>query len=144
MIAIDTNVLLRYLLADDKEQSEKARKLLNGEQQVLVTDVVLVETIWTLQGKRFQLNKDRLGNTLVALFSLPNIVFEDANAVWSATKDFIRAKPIKVAGKKKHFGFADALIINKSNSFAQSKNTVLEAMYTFDIAALEHPRARLP
>ncbi|HFE38753.1 MAG TPA: PIN domain-containing protein, partial [Gammaproteobacteria bacterium] len=48
MIAIDTNVLLRYLLWDDKPQAAKADRLINGTEPVLVTDVVLVETLWTL------------------------------------------------------------------------------------------------
>ena len=45
MIAIDTNVLLRYLLDDEQTQAKKATKLIKGEEIVLVTDVVLVETI---------------------------------------------------------------------------------------------------
>ncbi len=48
MIAIDTNVLLRYLLQDDKKQSVKADKLVAGRRKVLITDVVLVETIFTV------------------------------------------------------------------------------------------------
>jgi len=53
VIAIDTNVLLRYLLQDDQRQSAKASGLINGEEDVLVTDVVLAETLWndeTLSG----------------------------------------------------------------------------------------------
>jgi len=46
MIAIDTNVLLRYLLEDEVVQSNKATKLITGTEKVLVTDVVLIETIW--------------------------------------------------------------------------------------------------
>ena len=51
MIAVDTNVLLRYLLNDDQSQAAIAEKLINGKEIVLITDVVLVETIWTLKGK---------------------------------------------------------------------------------------------
>ena len=57
MIAVDTNVLLRYLLNDDQGQAAIAEKLINGKEIVLFTDVVLVETIWTLKGKKYQLNK---------------------------------------------------------------------------------------
>lgn len=39
MIAIDTNVLLRYLLEDDKSQAKKATALITDENQVLVTVV---------------------------------------------------------------------------------------------------------
>ena len=42
-MAVDTNVLLRYLLADVKLQAAKAEELLSGKQPVLITDVVLVD-----------------------------------------------------------------------------------------------------
>ena len=57
MIAIDTNVLLRYLLNDDQRQAAIADKLINGTDAVLITDIVLVESVWTLKGKKYQLNK---------------------------------------------------------------------------------------
>jgi len=47
MIAIDTNVLLRYLLQDDEQQANRATKLIVGTEPVLISDVVLTETIWT-------------------------------------------------------------------------------------------------
>ena len=56
MIAIDTNVLLRYLLADDAIQYRKAKVLIEARYPVLITDVVLVETVWTLAGRRYNLD----------------------------------------------------------------------------------------
>ncbi|MCF6221357.1 MAG: hypothetical protein L3J65_09610 [Robiginitomaculum sp.] len=73
MIAIDTNVLLRYLLGDNKTQSQKATKLITGDLPVLVGDIVLVETIWTLRGKKFKLGKAGIIEVLNALFEEPNI-----------------------------------------------------------------------
>ena len=43
MIAVDTNVLLRYLLNDDAVQVDIAASLIKGSDTVLITDVVLVE-----------------------------------------------------------------------------------------------------
>jgi len=48
VIAIDTNVLLRYLLRDDDLPARKASKLITGSETVFISHVVLVETIWTL------------------------------------------------------------------------------------------------
>lgn len=45
MIAIDTNVLLRHLLDDDKAQAKKAHELIGRDENVLITDVVLTEEI---------------------------------------------------------------------------------------------------
>ena len=95
MIAIDTNILLRYLLQDDEIQAKQANKLILSSETVLITDVVLIETIWTLKGKRYNLNKEKIIQVIHALFAEPNIVFEDNQAVWAALKDFTNAKPIK-------------------------------------------------
>ena len=51
MIAVDTNVLLRYLLQDDPKQPKKATQLFLGSERILMLDVVFVETIRTLGGK---------------------------------------------------------------------------------------------
>ena len=53
MIAVDTNMLLRYLLNDDAAQADIAASLIKGSDTVLITDVVLVETLWTLSGKKY-------------------------------------------------------------------------------------------
>jgi predicted nucleic-acid-binding protein len=137
MIAIDTNVLLRYLLDDDAQQSQKAKKLINGQQTVLITDVVLTETIWVLKGKRYQVSKDNIVDVIHALFAEPNIQFEDAQAVWCALKDFVNAAPIKVKGKVKQADFPDALIINKAKRYGELNNMQVTTLYTFDKAALE-------
>jgi predicted nucleic-acid-binding protein len=144
MIAIDTNVLLRYLLADDDMQSSKAQDLILGNEKVLITDVVLTETIWTLKGKRYNLRKEELIDVIHALFSERNLVFEDGNVIWSALKDFTNAPRIKSGGKTKQADFPDALIINKSFKHGQLANDEVTAVYTFDKAALEIKGTKLP
>lgn len=84
MIAIDTNILLRYLLEDDEKQSAQATRLIQGKQKVLVTDAALVETIWTLKGKKYQLAKSEIIETILQLFQETNLRFEDGQVVWKA------------------------------------------------------------
>ena len=112
MIALDTNVVLRYLLQDDAVQSPKASKFFEGTERVLLTDVVLVETVWTLRGKRYQLSKETLVGVIHSLIEEPNVVFEDGKAIWCALDDYANAKSIKVNGKTRQADFADALIVN--------------------------------
>jgi len=140
MIAIDTNALLRYLLEDNAEQFKKAVKLISGQQTVLVTDVVLVETIWTLRGKKYQLKKAELLTVLQSLFQEPNIRFEDGQAVWLALADYRNAKPVK----EKEADFADALIINKSKQVANKENMPFNGTFTFDVAVQTLPGAKAP
>ncbi len=144
MIAIDTNVLLRYLLQDDEEQAARASELILGSETVLITDVVLTETIWTLKGKRYNLSKEQLVDVIHALFTEPNLNFEDGQAVWGALKDFMNAKPIKSAGKTKQADFPDALIVNKAKRYGQRIKNEISTVYTFDKAALEIAGTKQP
>lgn len=137
MIAIDTNVLLRYLLQDDETQAKRAADLILGTESVLVTDVVLIETVWTLKGKRYNLSKEQIIKVIYALFAEPNLIFEDGQVVWGALKDFINAKPIKSGGKLKQADFPDALIVNKAKRYGQLNQNEVSAIFTFDKAALE-------
>ena len=137
MIAIDTNVLLRYLLQDDEKQAIQASQLILGSEKVLITDVVLIETVWTLKGRRYNLNKDKVIQVIHALFAEPNLVFEDSLAVWAALKDFTNAKPIKAGGKTKQADFPDALVINKAKRHAQRNKLNLTSVFTFDKATQE-------
>lgn len=126
MIAIDTNVLLRYLLQDDKAQSPKATKLLTGRKKVLITDVVLVETLWTLKGKRYKLAKHYLVTVVSQLFQEPNIVFEDGQTVWNALNEYRTAAP------GNGVDFADTLILEKTRYHTDIKGEAFEGLYTFD------------
>ena len=144
MIAIDTNVLLRYLLWDDEEQAVKAEKLINGAAQVLITDVVLTETLWTLKGKKYKLAKPKMVDVINSLFEEPNICFEDGQVVWRALSDYTQAKAVTVAGNIKDVDFADALIVNKARHCAGEQGKALEAFYTFDVAMQEMPGTASP
>lgn len=140
MIAVDTNVLLRYLLDDDPAQAEKAGKLITGNDVVLVTDVVLVETLWTLKGKKYQLSNTDLIGIVRALFEETNIRFEDRQVIWMALNDYRKAKPAR--GKVPDF--ADALITNKAKFIANSLGISFSGTYTFDKAAQALPGTKSP
>ena len=144
MIAVDTNVLLRYLLWDDEEQATKADKLINGSTHVLITDVVLTETLWTLKGKKYKLAKPAMIDVVNSLFEEPYIGFEDGQVVWRSLSDYKQAKSITVAGKRKEVDFADMLVINKARYCARGQGKTLAAFYTFDVAVQEMPGTASP
>ena len=144
MIAVDTNVLLRYLLGDDEKQAQKADLLINGDELALITDVVLAEVVWTLAGRKYQLDKEGIINTIEALFKEPNLHFEDDQVVWRALHAYRNAKPVKVGRRKKEVDFADALVVCKAQKIAAACSDRLQAVYTFDTAASQLPYTRLP
>ena len=140
MIALDTNVLLRYLLGDDKTQAAKAEKLICGEESVLITDVVLVETIWTLKGKKYKLKKSELLAVIRELFKEPNIRFEDGQTVWMSLNDYRKAEP--TGGKE--IDFSDAVIVRKAKFTASVQKVNFGGVYTFDVAAQKLPGTKAP
>lgn len=140
MIAIDTNVLLRYLLGDDALQSKKASRLIKGSWRVLVPDAVLVETVWTLEGRKYQLEKKEIVKTILHLFHEPSIVFENSQVVWKALNTYKKAKSVK----GKEAGFADALIVCKSRNIIEKMNEEFEGVYSFDKAAQQFGDVKKP
>ena len=133
MIAVDTNVLLRYLLRDDEAQAESSRRVIDGEERVLITDVVLAETLWTLIGRRYRAAKADLIAVVDKLLQEPNIRFEDDEVIWSALQAY----------RETDADFADALIVFKALKTAPSDDP-LNAVYTFDTAALRLPNTAEP
>lgn len=50
MIALDTNILVRFFVRDDEGQALKARALI-AASQVLILTTVLMETEWVLRSR---------------------------------------------------------------------------------------------
>ena len=134
MIAVDTSVLLRYLLHDDDAQAARADAVFDAAETVLITDVVLVEAVWTLSERKYRLAKTELVAVLERLFSEPNIRFEDDQVVWRALQAYRRTAPADEAGSAKGAGFADALIDFKALHAASDAGETLNGVYTFDAA----------
>lgn len=131
-IAIDTNVLLRYLLQDDEVQARRAKALIQGDTLVLITDIVLVETLWTLKGKKYRIDKPTLIHVIDSLLQEPTMIFEDDATVWQALQDY----------RQTSADFPDALIVRKAAHTALSKGEPYSGTYTLDHRALALPGTR--
>ena len=133
MIAVDANVLLRYLLGDDEAQAARARHVIERVERILITDVVLAETLWTLIGRRYRAAKADLVVVVDNLLLDPGVCFEDDEVIWSALQ----------AIRETDADFADALIVCKALKTAAIDDE-LSAVYTFDAAALQLPNTVEP
>lgn len=84
MNAIDTNVLVRFLVNDDPAQAEQVRQLFaDAEQQravLFVPLLVLLETIWVLESA-YEVQRPDLIEALGDLLLLPILQFEQRDAV---------------------------------------------------------------
>ena len=87
MLGIDTNVLVRFLVRDDPEQFERARRLIKREvgsgEAVLISLLVLLETEWVLRS-RYGVAKAEIVAALSALLDAVELEFEDEPSVEEA------------------------------------------------------------
>lgn len=87
MIGLDTNVLVRFLVQDDRVQFARAQRLLEREarrgESVLVSLLVLLETEWVLRS-RYGLAKSEIADALSALLDSVELRVEDEAAVEQA------------------------------------------------------------
>ena len=101
MLAVDTNVIVRYLTQDDAEQFAKASALIRSED-VYVCTTVLLETEWVLRCS-YRFGRERISAALAAFAGLPRVTLEDPAAAAKAL-DWMR----------RGMDFADALHLAKA------------------------------
>lgn len=119
MIGLDTNVLLRVVLADEPEQTRRATALLeraaaDGEA-LHVPDIVLCELAWVLR-RTAGFDRSDVADAMVDLLSFREFAIRDPEAVRQAAELHARG-----AGD-----FADHLIA------ATARAAGCEAVATFD------------
>jgi predicted nucleic-acid-binding protein len=78
-VAVDTNVVVRLIIADDEEQLEAVHKLLEA-QTFYVPLTVLLETHWVLRS-RYNLSVEETATALLGLSGLEGVELQ--NAPWA-------------------------------------------------------------
>ena len=103
MIALDTNVLVRYLVEDNDAQSKAAKRLINrvvaADDLLFVADIVLVETVWVLS-RSYGFSKSEIVKAMCLLLSARNLKWESSD----------RISRVLDAFEKGRGGFADYLV----------------------------------
>jgi predicted nucleic-acid-binding protein len=101
MLAIDTNLVVRYLADDDPDQSSKARTLIDS-QSVFVSKTVLLEAEWVLRSV-YQYDAVEVAGALRRFAGMEQVLIEDGALVAQAL-DWMQAG----------MDFADALHLSKA------------------------------
>lgn len=110
MKGLDTNVLVRYLVKDDKKQAEIAsayiRKIADSGELCFINKVVMCELIWVLESA-YEFNKDEIADVCEKILKTKQFEIEAKDIVRNAINDYKNGKA----------DFADYLIgrINKLN-----------------------------
>jgi predicted nucleic-acid-binding protein len=125
MIAIDTNILIRYITQDDQQQAEAAENLLatynNKPQSIFINNIVLCEFIWVLE-KGYKYTQEQISSTIRIILSTEEFAFEYHNVLWLALEEY----------ELKNTDFSDSLI-SKLNHNLGYKQT-----FSFDKSAVKN------
>ena len=89
MMAVDTNVLVRFLVADDEVQAKKVHKLFKkaeaSRETFLVPILVVLELLWVLESA-YAIQRHEILDSLNDLMMMPVLDFESQGAI----RDFIQ------------------------------------------------------
>ena len=113
MIAIDTNIIIRFLTHDDERQYKKSFSVFNS-QEVFIPDTVILETEWVLR-YAYNFSPEDICGAFINLFGLKNIHLSNATFIAQA-----------IEWHKQGMDFSDALHLTQCQQY--------EKLYTFDKA----------
>ena len=84
MNALDTNVLVRFLVQDDAKQAQVANQLLNEaetqQQTYYVSNVVVLELMWVLKAA-YKVPREAIIGAISELLSMSALEFQDQTVV---------------------------------------------------------------
>ena len=124
MIALDTNVLIRFLVEDDVAQSRRATALIEGavarDEHLFVSDIVMCETVWVLSSA-YRFSRTEIVDALSQLVRARSVDFNSADSIARALDAY----------RKEKGDFADYLIREHARSAGA------DTVATFDGALLE-------
>jgi predicted nucleic-acid-binding protein len=120
--ALDTNVVVRFLVADDVRQAQRVRQLLEDAEKkgeaFFVPQAVQLETLWVLSSV-YAYGREEILKTLEALTQMPVLTFEKPDQLHR----------LILMGRQTKMGLADLLIGIAARAHA------CEATLTFDRSA---------
>lgn len=97
---LDTNIVLRYLLADHPKQSPRAKEFLErvekGEEKVITTPLVIAEAVYVLESTGA--DRKKISQALSKIISLPGLQI-------AGKQNFAKAFSLY---QKKNIDFVDA------------------------------------
>ena len=129
VIAIDTNVLIRYLVRDDIRQAEAARALLESlspENPAFICREALIETVWVLE-RSYRLARTQIADLLEELRYTDSFIFEAGDDLDRATLRY----------RSGGADFADLMILSAA------QRTGANPLYTLDRRLARFPGTTL-
>lgn len=129
MIALDTNVLVRFLVQDDPSQAQLATNViaqLTDDAPGFVSREVLIELVWVLE-RAYRLGRAQIAVAIDGLLSATELKIEGSDEVAPALERY----------RNDGFGFADLMIA------AAARRAGAAELVTFDRKAARLPGVQL-
>lgn len=118
MIALDTNVLVRFLTQDDDAQFQVAADLIEGctrDVPGYVCREVMIELVWVLE-RAYKYSREEIAEALLSIVTASQLLVENAQDIASIVNLY----------RKEGYDFADLMI---RQAAAKAENRTLK---TFD------------
>lgn len=115
---LDTNMVIRYLTGQPREQANRAYRIVNEAQELLISDVVLVETAHALR-TQYQFSREAIIDGLIGF------VQRDSVLVYALDKAFV-LQGLLMCRPSGRVSVADAML------WAAARTAGASAIYTFD------------
>lgn len=118
MVAVDTNILVRFLTCDDKRQFKKALALFENHD-VFIPDTVILESEWVLR-YAYSFTSDTIRNAFTKLFGLSNVHVTNPTLVAQAIQwhehglDFADALHLALSQQYEQFFTFDSKLVRKA------------------------------
>jgi predicted nucleic-acid-binding protein len=119
MIAIDTNVLVRYLVQDEPEQARKAARFIANECSSdapgLINRIVLCELVWVLESA-YKYRRSQVAVALDKILRTRQFEIEDHEDAWSSFREYQAGSDFAdafIAGVNRRLGCARTVTFDR-------------------------------
>lgn len=123
MTALDSNVLVRFLIEDALDQTNRAAKLIEKilaqNETIYVSDIALCEIVWVLK-RCYRKTKIEILNVIRSILLAKGLIFDSTDSIWNALDAYEHGRG----------DFADYLIRE------QARSAGCETVATFDKALI--------
>lgn len=130
MKGVDTNVLVRYLVQDDKAQTEKAIHFLENDcdkrSPAFISGIVLCELVWVLEAG-YDYSRTEIIHVIESILTVKQFHIHEPDVLWRALDSY----------KKMQGDFSDHYIMHLNHEYGCTKTV------TFDKKAAKIPFATL-
>jgi predicted nucleic-acid-binding protein len=129
VIAVDTNVVVRLLIADDARQAAQASALFRNEE-IWLCKTVILESVWVLRSL-YRFREPQLSAAMIALSNLATVRVEDPSAVsraleWSSQgMDFPDALHLASKGESAKFATFDEKLVKRAKALGATGVTLV-------------------